>query len=90
MSTSLHLPPPSVSILAGVAGVWKPWDWAAGVLIAREAGAVISAGGGADFRLMGNTILGAATVELNSSISALLEQHEPFRCAPRGPAEAQH
>lgn len=67
-------PPPSASILAGVPGVWKPWDWAAGVLIATEAGAVVSAGGGVSFRLMGNTILGASTVELESSLVALLER----------------
>jgi len=51
-------------IRTGVAGVWKPWDWAAGVLIAEEAGAVIASGEGSTFRLMGDTILSAATAEL--------------------------
>lgn len=57
---------------SGVAGVWKPWDWAAGVLIAKEAGAVILAGDGGQFRLMGDTILGAATPELASSLTSQL------------------
>lgn len=57
----------------GVAGVWKPWDWAAGVLIATEAGAAISAGDGGDFRLMGDTMLGAATAELASSLREVLK-----------------
>eukprot|EP00903_Cladosiphon_okamuranus_P010787 g10193.t1 len=60
------------AVFGGVAGVWKPWDWAAGVLIASEAGAVITAGDGAKFRVMGDTLLGAATAELGSSIRTLL------------------
>lgn len=62
----------NVTFDTGVAGVWKPWDWAAGVLIAAEAGAVVSAGTGDEFRLMGDSLLGTATVELASSLSALL------------------
>lgn len=65
------LPLPTISPYAGVAGVWKPWDWAAGVLIAGEAGAVISAGDGGKFGLMGDTILGAATAELGSRLASL-------------------
>lgn len=55
-------------IPTGVAGVWKPWDWAAGVLIAKEAGAVITSGEGSKFRLMGHTMLSAATAELGSCL----------------------
>lgn len=51
--------------------MWKPWDWAAGVLIAQEAGATISAGDGAPFKLMGDTILGAATPALASALTQL-------------------
>ncbi|CAN0443827.1 unnamed protein product [Ectocarpus sp. 12 AP-2014] len=61
------------AVFGGVAGVWKPWDWAAGVLIATEAGAAISAGDGGDFRLMGDTMLGAATAELASSLREVLK-----------------
>ncbi|CAM9838980.1 unnamed protein product, partial [Laminaria digitata] len=50
----------------------KPWDWAAGVLIAKEAGAVILAGDGSQFRLMGDTILGAATPELALTLTSQL------------------
>eukprot|EP00904_Undaria_pinnatifida_P003520 jgi/Undpi1/13169/HiC_scaffold_8.g02831.m1 len=60
------------AVFGGVAGVWKPWDWAAGVLIAKEAGAVILAGDGGQFRLMGDTILGAATPVLASSLTSQL------------------
>lgn len=65
-------PPPPLTTNTGVAGVWKPWDWAAGVLIASEAGAVISAGDGGDFQLMGDTVLGAATLELAASLTRQL------------------
>lgn len=51
--------------------MWKPWDWAAGVLIAKEAGAKIFAGDGAAFKIMGDTILGAATPELASALTQL-------------------
>lgn len=60
------------AVFGGVAGVWKPWDWAAGVLIATEAGAVIFSGDGGRFQLMGNTILGAATPELASTLTSQL------------------
>ncbi|CAM9627372.1 unnamed protein product [Ascophyllum nodosum] len=59
-------------IHSSVAGVWKPWDWAAGVLIAKEAGAVIFAGDGGEFRLMGDTMLGAASAELASCLEKQL------------------
>ena len=52
--------------------MWKPWDWAAGVLIAKEAGAVIFAGDGGEFRLMGDTMLGAASAELASCLEKQL------------------
>lgn len=55
-------------LLSGIPGVWKPWDWAAGVLIAKEAGAVVATGEGENFRLMGNTIAAAASPALLSSI----------------------
>lgn len=64
--------PPAPLDHTGVAGVWKPWDWAAGVLIATEAGAVISAGDGSEFQLMGDTILGAATLGLAGSLTRQL------------------
>eukprot|EP00752_Nemacystus_decipiens_P006746 g6062.t1 len=60
------------AVFGGVAGVWKPWDWAAGVLIASEAGAVIQAGDGTNFLVMGDTVLGAATPELATSLRTLL------------------
>lgn len=52
--------------------MWKPWDWAAGVLIAREAGALITAGDGTDFKLMGFTIMGAGTAELAAVLTSQL------------------
>lgn len=59
--------------VAGIPGVWKPWDWAAGVLIAREAGAVVSNGEGEDFRLMGRTVVAAATPALSESLVKVLQ-----------------
>ena len=39
-------------------------------MIATEAGAVIFAGDGGQFQLMGDTILGAATLELASTLTS--------------------
>lgn len=68
-----EVPSPVFFFVAGIPGVWKPWDWAAGVLIAREAGAIVSSGEGEDFRLMGRTVVAAATPALSYSLLNVLQ-----------------
>lgn len=53
------------AVFSGVAGFgWKPWDYAAGWVIAEEGGCVISQLDGSPFHLFSNSILCCATQEL--------------------------
>ncbi|CAM9891168.1 unnamed protein product, partial [Discosporangium mesarthrocarpum] len=48
--------------------IWKPWDWAAGVLIVEEAGGKVFDGGGGEFELMGDTLMCTSTAELAEAL----------------------
>lgn len=61
------------AVYCGVAGEgWKPWDYAAGSILATEAGGVMANRRGADFDMYGSSMVCAANEALARKIVGLL------------------
>ncbi|KAG5177363.1 inositol monophosphatase [Tribonema minus] len=61
------------AVYSGVAGEgWKPWDYAAGLVMAEEAGATMLSVEGQPFDLFGDSVLCCATRELAMEIAEIV------------------
>lgn len=61
------------AVYAGVAGErWWPWDYAAGGLVAEEAGAVLCCVDGSPFHTHAESVLAAATPELRDELLGII------------------
>jgi myo-inositol-1(or 4)-monophosphatase len=60
-------------------GLTKPWDIAAGVLLIREAGGIVTASDGGPLQMEGGRMVAAATVELHEQMLRLVGDEATLR-----------
>lgn len=67
-------------------GIGGPWDVAAGAVILREAGGVMTDPQGGVFDVMARRVMGAATPELGKKLSDIVNQSQSSPYEPQATA----